>query len=567
MKELITEIKKNKWIQVWAYPILFFPPFSVYWPFLTNWFHLHDDAHMLEVAVQYSPWQYFFIPHIYQLTSSVTLMPWLPLVDDFDYSLFGVNPLAFHIHELLTLGLTVALTFHLLRKLRVYFLLALITALAFMASPPMSAIASAISSRQNLIGLTFMMVCLIGFLNYESGKSPRLWYAVALIAYFFASTAKEYYVPIPIVLLAIPSGSLIQKIRRVWPFFLVTLLYLSYRLYMLDGFGGYQGMDQQVSLSVFMSATVWSILLKVPFYTFFRSIWTTALMLALAGISIAILAMKRQFNWFLLLTAVLALLMPTIGFIQFLLIDLVPGRWFMLFAFAFCVLIAIGLSRVGMKWVRNFLILIFLATIPLFVYHGAVPLIKWDGLSDELAHGIWNADGNRFYITSKRPFAGISATEWIYLTYLVKGTPGTFIALNEDILHWLPQHGKQAIRQSYFPETIDYPDINIKTISRDNAVKLFNKIKFKDGVMHIGLSINDHQKYRIIVFDKPFYVFLPYHKTPVNRVLWLYTMDWFHASGITNTESANLVIGEYVDGQWQYTPPIGLEKLMTSASN
>lgn len=488
-------------------------------------------------------------------------MPWLPLADDFDYSVFGMDPFAFHVHELLTAGLAIALTYHLLRKLRVHNSIAILAAVAFMVSNPFAVVTSAISSRHNLIGLVFMLSCLICYINYNNGQSNRIWYLISILFYFLAATAKEYYVPLPIVLFAITPGYLPRKLRKAWPYFLAAVIYAFYRLYMLQGFGGYNGPGDGLDIAAYLDPASWLSLLKTPFYTF-NSLAATGLVLALALLSIVFLTEKRRFNWFLLIICTVALLVPSIGFIHFLKAGFVPGRWFLLYAFSFFVLIALGLSRIKTNSKRNLSVIVLIIVIPLSVWRAAVPIMQLNGLSDELAHRIWKAEDNNFYLTSAGAFKGISITEWIYLTYLVKGSPGTFIALDKDILHWLPQHGKHAYQLKYFSVPTAYPTVNISRMPHEKAKAILDQIRVKNGIMHLGMPIDNQQKYRIIILDRPFYVLIPYKKSFVNQVLWLFSLNWFHASGITDPRKARLVVGQLINGRWEYTQPVALTHFM-----
>lgn len=550
-------------VQALKYILLFLSPFAVYWPYLGNWFLMADNPLILEQAVLYSPWQYFSQPHAYQLLHNGNLTPFLTLAYDLDYNLFGMRPVLFHIHLFLSMGAVIALTYHLLRRLRVESLIAAVAALVFLVAPPMLEIAGDIPTRHYVIGLAFTLLCLIWYRNVLDDQSSRISYTAALVAYALATLSKEVFVPLPLVLFAWTPGSPLRKARKTWPFFGITFVYMAYRFYMLGDFGGYHVFNHQLVESVYTSFTPWEILLTVPFSAFHST--AVAVLILVLSLALLVFAMaKRKVDWWLLACTVVALLIPLSALVMFLAIGYTGSRWFLLVSLAFCVFIAYGLSHIFKGWIKYIAMGMLIAVIPLLLWQVTYPGVKfWTRGWDTLPHRAWKAKSDRFYVyKTSSALDTFGLFQWRYLTYLVKGKPGTFVAANKDILNWLPQPGKSAIRWP-FPKSIGHslqPDAG--TLSQTESQQLLRRVTVRDGMLQLTPAEGSKVHYRIYVMDKPFYLFRGY------KYSFLYPRLKWDISGMARRagvelDEARIVIGKLTHGEWKYTPPVHFTRLAT----
>jgi hypothetical protein len=89
-------------------------------------------------------------------------------------------------------------------------------------------------------GLFFTLIAAYGFVR--ALRNRTWWPAVAGgFCYLLAVTAKETYVPLPILLLFLPEGTWKQRVLKALPFLIVLTAYLPWRWFMLGTLiGGYQ---------------------------------------------------------------------------------------------------------------------------------------------------------------------------------------------------------------------------------------------------------------------------------------------------------------------------------------
>jgi hypothetical protein len=405
-----------------------------------------------------------------------------------------------------------------------------------------------------VIGLVAMLVCLISLLNAKSGKLHLLWFAMALAAYALAATGKEVFVPLPLVLLAITTGTLTERLRRIWPFFLITLLYLGYRSHMLGSFDGSWPVNNASLL-----ANTPEMVLKLPFDAFVNlvaSALITGLLLSLLGYA----ALRKKVHWPLVCTAAIALIIPLSFLSPFITGGFRATRWFLLAAWFFSIFIALGLARVDQKSIRRAATIVFAALVPLLFFQLTLPKTNFWKHRGKLAHDIWKAQNDRFYLMPAQAgsFKKSGVPQWRYLSYLIKGKPGTFVAFNKDVLNWLPQKGKQAMLWHFKPKPIKYPATKLNIMSPDKVRSILDSVTVNNGQLVMKPPLNGSNKYRIYLFQKPFYIFQSYRISKFPAVLA--AAHDTRKAGI-QLALAQVVIGHYINGEWRYTPPINYERL------
>lgn len=226
----------------WDLPALLAPILLIVWLYHDAtglWWQL-DDTQILKHALEHSPRAYFLDPATWRLLSPVNLTPWVSLSFDFDLALFGMDPHAFYVHQLISIALAAIATYLLLR-LWVAPLFASLAVSAFLAGAPVACIAFQLMTRHYVEGLVLAVAAIYLYvIALRSGH--RRWALIGAICYLMATTAKEVYVPLIGVLLFLPEADLRQRIRYSVPYLVVAALYVPWRMLMLGTpVGGYTG--------------------------------------------------------------------------------------------------------------------------------------------------------------------------------------------------------------------------------------------------------------------------------------------------------------------------------------
>ena len=268
-----------------------------------NGFFRYDDGWLLGFAACYTPWEYFFLPSFTREISYAFVTPWLPLTYDINLALFGLNPLGYYAHQLASLCLAAYMSFLLLR-LWVGLGWAILGATLFLIGLPTVYIAQELMTGHYLEGLIFACIAIYGFVRAIRGNS-RYWLLLGVLGYALACTCKEIYVPIPVLLLALPEGDWKKRLCFVAPFLAVTLIYLCWRTIILGTVVG--GYAHELSKHVFSLSKILLAYIKLPTLLFRHNL--------LGYLALAALAMLLVFNttrrgWLLVLGAAGALLLP-----------------------------------------------------------------------------------------------------------------------------------------------------------------------------------------------------------------------------------------------------------------
>lgn len=276
--------------------------FALYGSALTAWWCCDDPA-ILKHALQYSPREYFAVPSAWRALVPYSLTPWLSLVYDLDYALFGLNPVGYYAHNLLTVTFCAWLIFLIARQWTPGWY-AFGGGVLFLVGVPVMTAAHQLMVRHYMEGLLFYLFAFwLVMQRAREGADQRTAWLVG-VAFAIAVTAKEIYLPLGLVPFLLPMGTLRQRLRTAWPFLVVMVLYLPWRWYMLgDIIGGYTPATElgrnDVSSALGQFANIPALLLAWP--------W---LGLSGLGLMIVFLAMKRMINgWAFLLMASLSVLL------------------------------------------------------------------------------------------------------------------------------------------------------------------------------------------------------------------------------------------------------------------
>lgn len=212
---------------------------------ISGGWHSDDGAH-LNFVTQFAPWQYFFVPEVMLQQSYAHITPWNALFYDMGLPLFGLQPEGHYVHLLAVLWLTALATFVLLRQW-LSWAPALAGAVLFLAMPATGTVARLLMTGHYAYGLLFSVLALLAF-SRAARHNSLAWGALAAVAYALACLCKELYVPLVAVLLCWPEGSMRARLRIAAPVLVVAITYAVWRLWLLQGAGGYAEADNALKL-------------------------------------------------------------------------------------------------------------------------------------------------------------------------------------------------------------------------------------------------------------------------------------------------------------------------------
>ena len=163
-----------------------------------------DDPALLLHALQSPGLAAFVDPADWRRLSPSNLTPWITLSFKLDLALAGLRPAAFYLHQLVSAAL-LGLAAYALARRALPPAWALVLALLGLAGAPSAAVIELLMTRHYLEGLLFALLSLLAFVHArQAGRLGWAWAGAAL--YALACTAKELYVPLVLVLAALPAA-------------------------------------------------------------------------------------------------------------------------------------------------------------------------------------------------------------------------------------------------------------------------------------------------------------------------------------------------------------------------
>ena len=200
--------------------LLFLLPFGRYCQILSGYWRWDDTAILLQL-LKTPVWKYFCIPKVYQLLSCANFTPWVMLSYVGDLTLFGLNPLAFYLHHLLSLSFIIVAGYYFL-SLWVDKKFAFSGMVLFTIGAPVATVIQQLMTRHYLEGLLFAILSLYYVVLFlRRGKNHYLLFGV--VFYALAVMAKEIYVPLVCLLPWIPEQTIKVRLKAMLPFVLVVL--------------------------------------------------------------------------------------------------------------------------------------------------------------------------------------------------------------------------------------------------------------------------------------------------------------------------------------------------------
>jgi len=367
----------------------------LYYPVLGNWWLIDDPCHLFYIS-QNGVYPAFFDPA--RGFSPINFTPWEPLSLGIDYWVFGFNPLPFYWHQMLSLSLLLLCANVLLLR----FLSPLVAALSlslFVASVPLCDAANNLMTRHYIEGLIFALVSLSLFFKAQEEDDKNVLYGSAF-CYFLACLAKEVYVPLIVILMALPRPVMKSRLKLIYPFLAVAVGYTLWRFFMLNSSG---------MLSAYPQLPVRGRdILYLPLSIIKTMGWDNPWQLLVAGLLslafvLSLIKNSRRSNAFILLLAICVILpiMPVASALY--------SRYLFLFSFVYCIGLGFGLQYLRetpflSTCKTGMVVILAVASIIVSVLHVQKNIRGWQAYGKEIrVEGeflLYNKDPNNLLVTA-----------------------------------------------------------------------------------------------------------------------------------------------------------------------
>jgi tetratricopeptide (TPR) repeat protein len=208
-------------------PLLIILVLAVFLPILHNGFVSWDDDIYIVNNTLLRSMGWSQVRHLFTSSFEGHYHPLTLLSLSLDYHLFGTNPLAFHLHNLLLHLLNTLLVYQIIKKLSNNVIIAWVTALLFGLHPMhVEAVVWATARKDVLYTLFFLLSVMFYFRSKE--KNDRRWYYLSLLIFVFSvlSKGQAVFLPLCLVLFSFFRGKKIfgwENWRDKLPFIVVAL--------------------------------------------------------------------------------------------------------------------------------------------------------------------------------------------------------------------------------------------------------------------------------------------------------------------------------------------------------
>lgn len=217
---------------------------------LEGFWRVDDPLILLYVNQNSNAWGYFFSREQWQALGVPFFTPWLIFDFWLDANVFGQEPLGFYLHHLLVIWFIALLTFKLLRT-RVGITWSLFAAVFFLFGESTSIVTQQLMSRHYAMGLAFTLLAMHTWLASES-KNSHLLLICSVMFYLAAMLNKEIFAPLPLIFLLLSSKKFADRLVRLTPFALASIIFIGWRWYMLDAAVG--GYSSRLDLNVWLES-------------------------------------------------------------------------------------------------------------------------------------------------------------------------------------------------------------------------------------------------------------------------------------------------------------------------
>jgi hypothetical protein len=216
----------------------------LYIPLLRNWFRA-DDTYVMWASASLKLPEMFFSPERHRLLSS-NFNPMYGVSLKTDWLLFGMNPVGYAVHCLISLVAT-AIVLYFFIRLYAEKKQALFGVMLFLFNPITFQMAGLFFRRHYMEGLFCSLLSL--YLFVKADREGRMSLPAAIF-YLLASLYREVYVVLPAIAFLISrQGPISKRIRNTVPLWAGLLIYTAWRLWIRGGLGGYPSNEPFFSLT------------------------------------------------------------------------------------------------------------------------------------------------------------------------------------------------------------------------------------------------------------------------------------------------------------------------------
>ncbi|OQX25699.1 MAG: hypothetical protein BWK80_14240 [Desulfobacteraceae bacterium IS3] len=211
-----------------ACPVFLF--WILYHSALNGWW-LYDDPCHLVYVLKNGLFSAFYAPD--KGFSYANFTPMEPLSLGIDFHISGFDPKGFYWHQLLSFSGAVLAGYILLSRFFSPLFSSFILSL-FVTSQPSCDAVFTLMVRHYVEGLMFTLISIHLFAAALEKKQLK-WAYIGAFFYLSACLSKELYVPLVVILLFFPeiSINIRSRLKFLYPYFGVILIYIIWRLYML----------------------------------------------------------------------------------------------------------------------------------------------------------------------------------------------------------------------------------------------------------------------------------------------------------------------------------------------
>lgn len=244
--EHIKKIVQHKVFQWWG--VCFGISLLLYWRTVLFGF-FSDDFHLLHVFSKNSNILSYFLTNIIGERGGGSYGPVYNALFIFLHSIFGMHTWGYHLFMILVHSVNGMLVYLFARQLFHDKYIALFSSLCFLLFQSHTSSITWVSTIPHVVTTMCILVTIVSYTFFITGKK-RMWYASAVILYFLALFSKEIAITTPIFLVILdivfsPRETYWQTVRRLvkrmFPFVLLTLVYLFLRRYTTHIVAGYYG--------------------------------------------------------------------------------------------------------------------------------------------------------------------------------------------------------------------------------------------------------------------------------------------------------------------------------------
>ncbi|MDO8140138.1 MAG: tetratricopeptide repeat protein [Candidatus Brocadiales bacterium] len=240
---LVNSTKRLQSETIYAVLGLIILSFAAYLHTLSNKF-VFDDVYIISENYFIRDWRNFwglFTSKYFAASGELSYRPVTTLSYFMDFSLWHLNPMGYHLTNIILHTLNSALLFFLVRHIARNTPVAFLASLFFVCHPVLSEAVNAVSYREDLLAATFSIIAFILYVRLSArnkftyGNFNFYLYPISLLSYLFALFSKEMAITLPLLLFFFDYliGNCRTFANRILRFYLgyilVTIFYLLVR--------------------------------------------------------------------------------------------------------------------------------------------------------------------------------------------------------------------------------------------------------------------------------------------------------------------------------------------------